>query len=87
MHSSPSRIDVIGNTLALQWSNGEESFIDAPLLRTHSPSSENKGETDIFGQVSGCQVKTEYPNIKIIKVSIYYKLLPFPLFRIIIIVL
>lgn len=69
MHSSPSRIDVIGNTLALQWPNGEECFIEAPLLRTQSPSAENKGETDIFGQVSGGQVKTEYPNIKIIKVS------------------
>jgi DUF971 family protein len=69
MHSSPSRIDVIGNTLALQWPNGEESFIEAPLLRTHSPSAENKGETDIFGQVSGGQAKTEYPDIKIIKVS------------------
>jgi DUF971 family protein len=69
MHSSPTRIDVIGNTLALHWSNGEESFIEAPLLRTHSPSAENKGETDIFGKVSGGQEKTEYPNIKIIKVS------------------
>ena len=69
MHSSPTRIDVIGNTLALHWPNGEESFIEAPLLRTHSPSAENKGETDIFGKVSGGQEKTEYPNIKIIKVS------------------
>ena len=69
MHSSPTRIDVIGNTLALHWSNGEESFIEAPLLRTHSPSAENKGETDIFGKVSGGQEKTEYPNIKILKVS------------------
>tara|TARA_B110000305_G_scaffold73926_1_gene82916 strand:+ start:656 stop:961 length:306 start_codon:yes stop_codon:yes gene_type:complete len=69
MHSSPTRIDVIGNTLALHWPNGEESFIEAPLLRTHSPSAENKGETDIFGKVSGGQEKTEYPNIKILKVS------------------
>ena len=69
MQLAPSRIELIGNTLALQWSAGSESFITAPLLRTHSPSAENKGETDIFGQVSGGQVKTEYPNIKIIKVS------------------
>jgi len=69
MHSSPTRIDVIGNTLALHWPNGEESFIEAPLLRTHSPSAENKGEADIFGKVSGGQEKTEYPNIKILKVS------------------
>ena len=69
MQSSPTRIDVIGNTLALKWANGDEIFIEAPLLRTHSPSAENKGETDIFGKVSGGQEKTEYPNIKILKVS------------------
>ena len=68
MHSSPTRIDVIGNTLALQWPNGKESFIDAPLLRTHSPSAENKGETDIFGQIHGGQEKKENKNIKILKV-------------------
>mgnify|MGYP003981635169 CR=1 FL=1 len=69
MQSSPTRIDVIGNTLALKWANGDEIFIEASLLRTHSPSAENKGETDIFGKVSGGQDQTEYPNIKIIKVS------------------
>ena len=69
MQSTPTRIEVIGNTLALQWANGDEVFIAASLLRTHSPSAENKGETDIFGKVSGGQEITEYPNIKILKVT------------------
>ena len=69
MHPSPSRLEVIGNTLSLQWDNGEEIYLDASLLRSQSPSAENKGETDIFGQISGGQTKSDYPNIKIIKVT------------------
>jgi DUF971 family protein len=69
MYPSPSRFEVIGNTLSLQWDNGEEVYLDASLLRSQSPSAENKGETDIFGQISGGQTKSDYPNIKIIKVT------------------
>ena len=69
MHPAPSRIEVIGNTLSLQWDNGEDSYLDASLLRSESPSADNKGETDIFGQVSGGQAKREFPDIEIIKVN------------------
>jgi DUF971 family protein len=68
MHPAPSRIEVIGNTLSLQWDKDDESYLDASLLRSESPSADNKGETDIFGQVSGGQPKGSFPNIKIIKV-------------------
>ncbi len=69
MHPAPSRIEVIGNTLSLQWDNGEDSYLDASLLRSESPSADNKGETNIFGQVSGGQAKREFPDIEIIKVN------------------
>ena len=69
MHPAPSRIEVIGNTLSLQWDNGEDSYLDASLLRSESPSADNKGETDIFGQVSGGQANREFPDIEIIKVN------------------
>ena len=69
MHPAPSRVEVIGNTLSLQWDNGEDSYLDASLLRSESPSADNKGETDIFGQVSGGQAKREFPDIEIIKVN------------------
>lgn len=69
MYPAPSRIEVIGNTLSLQWDNGEDSYLDASLLRSESPSADNKGETDIFGQVSGGQAKREFPDIEIIKVN------------------
>lgn len=69
MHPAPSRVEVIGNTLSLQWSNGAETYLEASLLRSQSPSAENKGESDIFGQVSGAQPKTDFPNIGILKIS------------------
>ena len=69
MYQAPSRLEVIGNTLSLQWNNGSESYLEASLLRSQSPSAENKGESDIFGQISGGQTKTDFPNIKILKVS------------------
>ena len=51
------------------WGDGNESFLDASFLRTHSPSAENQGESDIFGKVSGGTNITEFPNVKILKVS------------------
>jgi DUF971 family protein len=69
MYPAPSRFEVIGNTLSLQWSNGTETYLEASLLRSQSPSAENKGESDIFGQVSGGQPKTDFPKIGILKIS------------------
>jgi DUF971 family protein len=69
MYPAPSRVEIIGNTLSLQWSNGAETYLEASLLRSQSPSAENKGESDIFGQVSGGQPKTDFPNIGILKIS------------------
>jgi DUF971 family protein len=68
MLSQPSRFEVVGNTLALQWLDGEETYLDASELRANSPSAENKGEVDIFGKVSGGEAPREHLDIKILKV-------------------
>ena len=52
MTISPNKIEIVGNYLAIQWQNGSEAFIDAKTLRVHSPSAENKGESDVFGNLS-----------------------------------
>ena len=44
-------------------------FFGCILSEIHSPSAENQGETDIFGKVSGGTTTTEFPNVKILKVS------------------
>ena len=61
----PERIEIIGNTLALHWQDRSEDFWEAPFLRKHSPSAENIGEKDIFGNHYGNQGKREYPRTEL----------------------
>ena len=50
---SPEKIELVGDFLALRWTDGKEVFLDSSTLRTNSPSAENKGEPDLFGRISG----------------------------------
>ncbi len=49
----PTRYEIIGNCLAVKWSDEREDFWDASFLRKHSPSAEQAGEMDIFGRIHG----------------------------------
>ena len=42
----------------------DETYLDASELRANSPSAENKGEVDIFGNVSGGEAPREHLDIK-----------------------
>ena len=53
MQSSPTRIELVGKTLALMWPDGREQYFEPSFLRRHSPSAEQTGEADLFGVVSG----------------------------------
>ncbi len=46
---SPSNIQIVGNEVAIAWSDGEESYFTFSELRAASPSAENQGERDILG--------------------------------------
>ena len=48
MINIPTNIEIIGNSLAIKWGDGEDIFLEANHLRKHSPSAENKGESDIL---------------------------------------
>lgn len=61
MTVSPKKIEIVGDYLAIHWVNGCEAFIDGKILRENSPSAENKGETDIFGNLS----KKTHPSSKV----------------------
>lgn len=63
----PNRIEIIGEFLAIQWSNGEESFLDAKTLRENSPSAENKGESDLFGNLSLVRKAKKADPVKLLK--------------------
>jgi len=49
----PKDVQIIGNEVAISWSDGQETFFKAEHLRAASPSADNRGEKDIFGQQYG----------------------------------
>ena len=67
MKVSPVKIEIIGAFLAIQWDNNQESIIEAKKLREHSPSAENKGESDLFGNLSKVQKRISPEDLQILK--------------------
>lgn len=47
----PNRIDVIGEELAIAWSDGLESFFPLEFLRRACPCAVCQGEADVLGAV------------------------------------
>ncbi len=46
----PSRIEVIGQELAISWNDGVESFIPLEKLRRACPCASCRGEPDVLGR-------------------------------------
>ena len=67
MQFSPKKVEVIGAFLAIQWEDNQESIIDAKTLRQNSPSAENQGETDLFGNLSKIKQAINQEDVRIIK--------------------
>jgi DUF971 family protein len=64
MHA-PLRIELIGDEVALAWSDGAESFIPMERLRAASPSAETQGERDIFGNQYGGNGPKQFPGVTV----------------------
>lgn len=47
----PSRIEVIGDELAIAWNDGRESFFPLKFLRQSCPCAVCQGEADVLGVV------------------------------------
>ncbi|HEY0968957.1 MAG TPA: DUF971 domain-containing protein [Opitutaceae bacterium] len=62
MHT-PVNIQLIGNEVAIAWSDGRETYFPAEGLRAASPSAENQGERDIFGQQYGGDGPKTFPGV------------------------
>ena len=66
MQVIPKDIQIIGQELAILWSDGKENYFVAEFLRQHSPSAENLGEKDLFGRQQNEVKKNKFPGIKIL---------------------
>ena len=62
---APERIDLIGDTVAIRWTDGREDFLEMEKLRALSPSADNIGEPDIFGNVHGADPRSEFPGVRV----------------------
>ena len=51
MALAPTNIQQIGNELAIQWSDGGESYLNLELIRRACPCAACGGEPDVLGQV------------------------------------
>ena len=56
MRLEPKNVQLIGSELALQWSDGGESFIEVERLRRACPCATCGGEPDVLGNISRPEV-------------------------------
>ena len=52
MPVAPETIQLIGNELAVRWSDGEESYLQLELLRRACPCAACGGEPDVMGNLA-----------------------------------
>jgi DUF971 family protein len=52
MRLEPSNIQQIGNELAIQWTDGTESYFDLQFLRRACPCAACGGEPDVLGHIA-----------------------------------
>ncbi len=62
---APENIQMIGDEIAIRWSDGSEDFYKMERLRAYSPSAENVGERDLTGQIHGGTNQTEFPGVRV----------------------
>jgi DUF971 family protein len=61
----PLDVQLIGNEVAIRWSDGGETFIPFATLRANSPSAEVRGEQDIFGHQYGGEVPRDHRGVEV----------------------
>ena len=62
---TPRNIQLIGHEVAIAWSDGAETFFPMDRLRAASPSAEQRGEKDIFGQQHGGTDRKNYDGVEV----------------------
>ena len=62
---TPSNVQVIGDEVAIAWSDGAETYLAAEKLRAASPSAETQGERDILGQQYGGDGPKNFAGVRV----------------------
>jgi DUF971 family protein len=65
MISPPTDLQLIGREVAIHWPDGVEDFFEPEFLRARSPSAENVGERDIFGQQYGGNGPKNFAGVEV----------------------
>ena len=52
MRLEPKQLQLVGNELAIAWSDGTESFLPLEFLRRACPCASCGGEPDVLGNIS-----------------------------------
>jgi DUF971 family protein len=63
---TPRNVQLIGQEVAIVWSDGTETFFRMDKLRAASPSAETRGEKDIFGQNYGGTGDKRFPGVEVV---------------------
>ena len=62
----PVDIQMVGEEIAIRWSDGAESYFHAERLRAASPSAETQGERDVLGNQYGGAGPKKFPGVKVL---------------------
>jgi DUF971 family protein len=63
---TPINIQIIGQEVAIAWSDGTESYLSFAGLRAASPSAETQGEQDILGQRHGGHGPRNFDGVQVL---------------------
>ena len=61
----PSDIQMIGDEIAIKWSDDTEDYFPMERLRAYSPSAENMGEQDLLGNTYGGDHRKSFPGVRV----------------------
>jgi DUF971 family protein len=63
---TPANIQLIGNEVAILWSDDLETYYPMEDLRAASPSAQNIGERDILGNQYGGDGPKKFPGVTVV---------------------